>query len=218
MKYGQISPAPRMNAVIYKCFEFIPEEDARKFVKKFGDQPHDGQQIMHTVRELVVGAFVGSKGLLAHYDPLIDNQTPDWLLEPDIIVELTNFHAPQTVHDSVQKQLTERSVASYWAPPNTDRLYQSIWDKASIYKSLVEARSNPYVIAFFADFKVEIDQDELQQCLSGEDSLFQMYPSVSGVVHFIERSGVYYFQYHPNPQAERPFQFPSGILDLADLS
>jgi hypothetical protein len=82
MKFGQISPAPRMNATIYRCFELIGDEDARKFVKKFAEQPHDGPQVMHTFRELVVGAHMVTQGLPARYDDKVDGKKPDWCQEP----------------------------------------------------------------------------------------------------------------------------------------
>ena len=45
MKYGQIAGSKRVNATIYRCFEYITEEDARKFVKKFRDQLRDNVHV-----------------------------------------------------------------------------------------------------------------------------------------------------------------------------
>jgi hypothetical protein len=72
MKYGQIAAGSLVNGAIYRCFDFIPEEDARKFVKKFREQPHSEVQVMHTLRELAIGAFLGSQGFTVHAEPAID--------------------------------------------------------------------------------------------------------------------------------------------------
>ena len=99
--------------------------------------------------------------------------------------------------------------------PNTERLYDRIWEKASVYKEIVERRGIPYVIGMFADIMVELEPDEVNPCLYGpEDGLFALYPSLSGVVFFVERGGVYYFQYCANPGATNPLDFPQGFLDL----
>jgi hypothetical protein len=41
MKYGQIAGNNSINAMIYRCFEYICEEDERRFVKQFQEQPQD---------------------------------------------------------------------------------------------------------------------------------------------------------------------------------
>ncbi len=78
VKYGQIAGNTSINAMIYRCFEYICEEDQRKFVKKFREQPHDSDQIKHTFRELVLGAYLGSNSFRVKHDYVIDDQTPDW--------------------------------------------------------------------------------------------------------------------------------------------
>ena len=78
MKYGQIAGSNSINAMIYHCFEYICEEDERKFAKKFQEQHHDSDQIMHTFRELVLGSYLSSIGFRVRHDYVIDNLTPDW--------------------------------------------------------------------------------------------------------------------------------------------
>jgi len=201
-----------MNATIYHCFELVSEQDGVQFVRKFGEQPHNDTQIMHTFRELVIGAYMGSQGLRVHSEPKIDGKTPDWLIEPDAILELVNFHVPQAVENDIRSQFEAKGHAAFFMQPNTDRLYDRLWEKARAYVSLAQMR--PYVVAVFADIDVEIEDDEIDECLSGEHGLFVMCPWLSGVVHFIERGAVYYFRYFANPHAVNPYAFPKGILDL----
>jgi hypothetical protein len=212
MKYGQIAAASRINGAIYRCFEFIPEDEARKFVKKFAEQPHSELQVLHTLRELPIGAFLGSQGFTVHSDPDLDGKTPDWLVEPDIVLEHVTLHAPQELQNDVRQQVEQKGIASYWGPDNADRLYERIWEKARAYKALVEHR--PYVVAVFSDFLIEVDDDEINACLKGDQSLFTMYPTMSGVVLVIERGGQYSFRYFANPTAANPFTFPEGMINL----
>ncbi len=155
VKYGQIAGNTSINAMIYRCFEYICEEDQRKFVKKFQEQPHDSDQIMHTFRELVLGGYLSSKGFTVKHDYVIDDQTPDWsILDVEGqsitgIVELANFHIDKASENDIKEQKHARGIASYWRDQNKDnvaRLYHSIWCKASVYKSLTEKLQVPYVV------------------------------------------------------------------------
>lgn len=75
MKYGQIAKASNINDDIYRCFDLIPEKEARKFVKNFSEQPHDQPQVMHTFRELIMGAYLGSRGFAVQSEPDISGKT-----------------------------------------------------------------------------------------------------------------------------------------------
>ena len=127
-----------INELIYRCFEYIGEEDKQKFVKEFREQPHDSDQIMHTLRELVLGAYLGSSGFKVRHDCAVDTQTPDWCIldEKSVmtgIVELTNFHIDKATEDEIEAQLKARGVAWVWRDENkdnVDRLYHCIWHKA----------------------------------------------------------------------------------------
>src|SRR5258708_7586501 len=98
MKYGTIAEGKTVNRAIYRCFELIPEEEARKFVKKFREQPHNGPQVNHSFRELILGAYLWKQGIKVSHDYMIEQETPDWCLIQDKacgIVELVNFHTAQ---------------------------------------------------------------------------------------------------------------------------
>lgn len=120
MSYGQIAGSSRVNAAIYRCFEFIPESDAARFVRKFAEQPHDEDQVMHTFRELILGAFLGSRGLTVQSERPIAGKTPDWSVlcggELQCVIELTDFHTDQ----STEEDMTARFAAQQmWAGRST---------------------------------------------------------------------------------------------------
>jgi hypothetical protein len=222
MKYGQIAGNKHINGLIYRCFEYIGEEDEQKFVKEFREQPHDSDQIMHTLRELVLGAYLGSSGFKVRHEYAVDTQTPDWCIldEESVvmgIVELTNFHIDKATQDEIEAQLKTRGVAWVWRDENkdnVDRLYHCIWHKAQVYRALVEKLRVPYVVAVFGEFRVAIDfEEEVCPCLFDEEfELFEMYPEVSGVLYFEESSGRYWFSYAHNPNALRVVDLPSGVF------
>jgi len=203
MKYGQIAGNKHINALIYRCFEYIGEEDKQKFVKEFREQPDDSDQIMHTFRELVLGAYLGSSGFKVRHDYAIDTQTPDWCIldKKSVvmgIVELTNLHIDKATEDEIEAQLHARGVAWVWRDENkdnVDRLYHCIWHKAQVYGALVEELGVPYVVAVFGEFQAAIDfEEEVCPCLFDKEfGLFEMYPQVSGVLYFEESSGRYLF-------------------------
>ena len=132
MKYGQIAGNKHINAFIYHCFEHISEEDVQKFVKKFREQTQDSSEIMHTFRELILGAYLCSIGLRGRYDYSIDGKTPDWSIFGQdsslcALVELTNFHLDLATESEIEEQLRRKMVAYVWRDANKDnseRLYQ----------------------------------------------------------------------------------------------
>jgi hypothetical protein len=225
VKYGQIAGNTSINAMIYHCFEYISEEDQRKFMKKFQEQPHDSDQINHTFRELVLGGYLSSKGFRVIHDYVIDNQTPDWsILDVERqsitgIVELTNFHIDKALENDIKEQKRTRGRASYWRDQykdNIERLYQSISRKASAYKSLIEKLQVPYVVGVFCELEAAIDFEEVCLCLFDEKTgLFDMYPQLSGVLYFEQNLGQYSFKYASNPDASHKIELPVGIFPSA---
>ena len=218
MKYGQIAGNRHINAFIYLCFEYVSEKDEQKFVKKFREQPQDSAEIMHTFRELILGAYLCSRGLRAKYDYIVNGRTPDWsVFDNDsslcAIVELTNFHLDLATENEVKEQLYSKRIAYVWRDANKDnidRLYQAIWHKAGIYQRLVQKKEIPYVVAVFGEFRAAIDFEEVCFCLVDEESgLFNMYPELSGVLYFEEHSGHYFFNYAGNPSASHILALPN---------
>ena len=218
MKYGQIACNKSINDSIYRCFEYIHEADARMFVKKFGEQRHNNTQVMHAFRELVLGAYLSSSGFNVRYDKPVDLSTPDWCILDEIsqlngIVELTNFHTDKETETEIHEALHTRGSWVDWMPSNDDRLYQTVWEKARVYKALVEKYCVPYVIAVFGEFTAVVDMDELRSCLfHNKTGLFVLYPTVSGILFFVENSGKYDFKYMPNPHANRGIHIQGGIF------
>lgn len=222
MKYGQIAGNNSINAMIYRCFEYICEEDERRFVKQFQEQPHDSDQIMHTFRELVLGAFLSSKGLRVKHDYVIDNKTPDWSIldvegqSTTGIVELTSFHIDKATQNEIEEQMHARGIAVVWRDqnkPNVERLYHVIERKASVYRSLIQKLQIPYVVGVFGEFTVAVDFEEVCLCLLDEKTgLFGRYPELSGVLYFVESSGQYSFNYAGNPNALKVIELPDGVF------
>jgi hypothetical protein len=219
MKHGQIAGNRYINAMIYHCFEYICEEDERKFVKKFHEQPADEDQIMHTFRELILGAYLSSNGFNVRYDYTVSTKTPDWCIldETSAIkgtIELTNFHIDRGTENEIEEQLQARGIGWVWPGPNDDRLYHCIWYKAQVYKALIEEYQVPYVIAVFGEFRAAVDyEEELCPCLLNEEfGLFRLYPEVSGVLYFEENSRGFLFNYVHNPNPLRGINLPCGVF------
>jgi len=218
-KYGQIAGNTAIDATIYRCFRHIREEDVRKFVKKFREQPDEGEQIMHTLRELIVGAYLGSNGFEVRHEYLIGRKTPDWCImsqtgAPECIVELINFHVDMATDIDIEEQLRSKGIAWVWLPHSDERLYDRVWRKAQAYKALVEALQVAYVIAIFSDFKVPVHwEEELYPSLTGaEDGLFKLYAHITGVLHFEVTSKGYVFGYAGNPDALTTMHLPNGVF------
>jgi hypothetical protein len=220
MEYGEIAGNTKINATIYHCFECIDKEEARKFVRKFKEQPHDNIQVMHTFRELILGAFLASNGFRVKGEYGLDGRMPDWCvvnetLQPLCIVELTNFHPDAETSEDIVRQMREKGLWCNFMKPNTDRLYQVIWKKADTYLALAEKYQLAYVIAVFGGFTADVEHEELDECLFGEEhGLFELYPGVSGVLFFKEFAGQYQFSYMANPCALRSISFPGGWFGI----
>jgi hypothetical protein len=133
------------------------------------------------------------------------------------IVELTNFHIDRTTENEIEEQLRAKELAFVWrdrSKDNIDRLYHCIWHKAQAYKALLEELEVPYVIGVFGEFKAAIDfNEELCPCLHDEESgLFKLYPEVSGVLYFEDKSQRFLFSYVHNPNSLRRIGLPSGAF------
>lgn len=224
MKYGQIAGNKKVNHAIYRCFERLCDEDQQRFVKKFREQPHDSDQIMHTFRELILGAYLSSRGFRVRYECSVECKTPDWCILDNRsavvgIAELVNFHIDALTESNIAEQTRAKpSVVFYWRDKNknnVERLSYSIQDKMQKYHALTETLRVPYIIGIFLDFKVVVDTEELRACLYPNDTgLFQMYRHVSGVLYFEENTGQYLFRYEQNPNALRKIELPGGVLSL----
>ncbi len=219
-KYGQVAESQAINAFIYLCFEEFEESAQQKFVKLFRQQPYDQAQVMHTFRELILGAYLHRAGFRVLYAQHLQGKTPDWVivneqLIPLAIVELVNFHIDRQTEMALQKQSQTRpAVVGYWRDGNVDnieRLRYRLQEKAQVYQDLVTKLA--YVIAVFGEFEAALDVDDIVACLNGErEGLFDQYPHVSGVLFFDENGGKYRFQYFENPANPRKLEIPAGIF------
>ena len=145
-----------MDAANYQRFGYLDESEAAKFVRRFRDQPHDGRQVMHTLHEPSLRAFLAKNGLRVRYDPRIESKTPDWCVLDDNaslrrIVEVANFNPSAETSQDVAHQLQTRGFWSGWFMPNSERLYDRIWKKASRYRAPADRHDLSYVIALFGN-------------------------------------------------------------------
>ena len=217
-KYGRIAESERLNEFIYHCFQSLKESEIAKFVNEFHNQPHDKTQVMHTLRELILGAYLSQLGLQMTHNYIIDAKTPDWCAmdetsQPKYVIELVNFHPDTEMSADIVAQIREKGIWCNFVKPNTERIYHAIWEKASKYKSLVSRNKLPYIVSVFGEFTSFLDEEEINQCLFDEETgLFELYPEVSGLLYFEESFGIYYFTFKPNPFADSRIEISSGTF------
>lgn len=220
MEYGQIAESAAINDFIYRCFESLLKENQRKFVKKFREQPHNQNQVMHTLAELVCGAYLSSQGYRIACDYNLDGETPDWCILNDaglplVVIEVANFRVDQITESNIEQQKQAKGYAVYRRDENTknkDRLYESIKKKAVSYRDLVNKLALPYVIAVRPDYRALVDFEEVSECLATNDEgLFDLYRHLSGVIYFEENGGKYIFRYIGNPNCLRVTALPDGF-------
>ncbi|MGA2705747.1 MAG: hypothetical protein ABSH35_32275 [Isosphaeraceae bacterium] len=220
MKYGRIAGNTSINAAIYHCFDFITEADTGAFARKFAEQPHDQDQVMHTFRELILGAFLASNGLSVRSERPVAGKTPDWCIldgeDLRCIIELVNFHTAKATEDEIKAHFAAGKAWAGWEKPHANRLYSSVHNKCVAYKGVAESEGVPYVVGVYGDFLADVDRQEVEVCLCDQETgLFNSYPEVSGVLFFDDNFARYRFNYLPNPQAKRPLALPEGVMDLS---
>lgn len=198
MKYGVLAGNESINCKIYRCFEFINEDDADRFARKLRSLPATDNQDerMHTFRELILGAYIGSLGYHVVYEQVLSGKTPDWcIVDRDggtlAILEIVNFNAGRN--------------------GNVDRLYAATQGKFATYKQLAEDLAVPYLVGIHGDFFADVEREEMEDVLYHPDhGLFQDYPAVSGVLFFVVMVSSYSITCYPNRSAVRPFDIQSG--------
>jgi hypothetical protein len=223
MKYGIIAESKKVNEFIYYCFEYLCEEDQRKFVKSFKSQPHDSYQVMHTFRELILGSHLIANGINARYEWRLGDKTPDWCILDEkstvkAIVELTNFHIDNKTEKFIEKEKKSNNIVLYWRDGNNDnvkRLYNAIKYKSEKYCSMANELRIPFIVALFGEFEATIEIEEVRHCiLNNEYGLFAIYPQVCGLMFFEQKMGSYSFSYEPNPISTQVLNLPIGLFPL----
>jgi len=220
-EYGQITGCFE-RAMIPHCFQLICKRDEDSLLKNFQTQNPD--QAMHTFTELVMGAYLSSKGLRVRYDREIDDKRPDWsILEAEGesitgIVELTNFHIDKATNDDMGQQMCMRQAATYWSAQikdkNLNRLYHVIRNKSTAYKSLIDKRQVPFVVGVVLEFRLSTEFEDVLKCILNHEQygLFCMYKHLSGVLYFREVAGQYSFEYAGNQNATCKLDLPEGVF------
>lgn len=221
MRDYRISGNTDLNALLNRALRMLCEEDQRRFLKHFRRQPDDSDQIMHTARELIMGAYLASNEFTPRYSHTIKGQTPDWTLvdstlQPMGILDVMTFHIDKETENEIEQQRQARRLAVYWRDANknnVDRLRQRIADKAAHYRDLAEDLTIPYIVAVFADYRASLDKDDIAACLfDGRHGLFKIHQQLSGVLCFSEQAGQYAFKYTPNPEASWSLSLPNAVF------
>lgn len=217
--HDRIAGNSSINSGILSCFRFITPDDEQKFRRKFREHYRDRAQVLHTYRELVVGGYLGSHGFSVKYEPVVEGQTPDWaILDENLntyrgIVEVINFHADRSTETFIDKEIESRGAATTFLPDNDNRLYDRLQQKTACYKPLIEKQRIPYIIALFGEFYADVELEEVTRCTSEcEDALFNRYPMLTGVLFFVEKSGVYSFSYLANGNASYRLHVSNGVF------
>jgi hypothetical protein len=222
-KYGQLTKKKSINQTIYECFNFLDGKEQNKFVAKFKQHPYPERQFMHTFSELILGAYLISNSIMVEYEHKIDLKKPDWsILDKSLnvaaIIENVYLHIDDKTEKNILAQKKARKIAIGYRvngnDPNRLRLYENVKDKTSEYKDLITKKDVPYVVAISLDFEYPIDDQDFIDCLlSGEESLFMLYPYLSGFIKFeVFNRGTYRFQFLKNTEALHKIDIPSGNL------
>jgi len=217
MKHKPVSNIKKENETIEHCLQYLGDIDAGKVVRKLNQQPHSKVDYLHSLRELILGAYLSKSGFCVHYEYKLDSKTPEWCildknLSPQCMVELLNFNpdAVTSTHLAHQVQ-SQNSVWSYFIHPNTNRLYSKIEEKASKYRLIANKYELSYIISVFGDSIASVKQEELDECLfEKETGIFEKYREVSGLLFFENISGGYLFSYKENSRSHRATNIPSG--------
>jgi hypothetical protein len=230
---SQIAENPSINAGIHECFQHIHLSDVQRYKKEFRTQPHDGDQVLHTFRELLFGSYLARNGWKVRAYQEIDEQTPDWCVfgdsdDPTAIIDVVNVHADKATDDRVKTLFKQGKPAplSDDEAADSNRVYDCIKSKCITYRDIFASRNLPYIIGLFPQFQISIDRSHvIANLYVPPTGLFLTeelggYPNVSGLAFLSEPEPVefrdsllmgYHFEYFPNPYARRPFEFPPGV-------
>jgi hypothetical protein len=203
------------------------KQDADRF-RTQGERLGDRHNLLHRLREIIVGGFLAKKGYPVQYarkytlrvDGRDELKTPDWTIcgpesEALSIVEVANFHGDVQFEETIRGTST---IPGLCPVPTTEavirRLYAALEGKCLAYRTLVKSLGVPYVVAVGLEFVVsgEITPDDVCTLLHDPNpdyGLFLRFPELSGVIHFADADG-YRMRYSPNPQAHRPLLMPQG--------
>jgi hypothetical protein len=150
--------------------------------------------------------------VLCEYE--IEGRYPDWCIFNEgklkCVIELTNFHADRASENEIKERLARGKPWCGRQSDRTERLYQALWRKCSIYKHIMQKLECAYVLALYADFFAPVGHQDIRECvLNDETGLFQKYPRVSGLVYFADGAG-YRFFYLKSPHAVSSIDLPTG--------
>jgi len=221
MKYGELSPNSNINANIYRCLKVIRVEDQQKFVKKIQTGAIKDDQMSHLYRELLVGAYLQSKNMNVRYDQRILLKTPDWSIYDNSdkligIVEVTSINMDLKTMNYIDNQLSNNMTASYWRDGTKDnprRLYQSIENKTTKYKEIINSLNIFFIVSVLISFKMNFHEDEIEEILYNKQSgIFIQYNHLSGVLIYYDSNDIYNFKYYVNKYSNNQIEVENGSM------
>jgi len=203
------------------------KRDADRLREHGGERLKDRHNLLHKLREVILGGFLAKRGHAVQYEREFKLQvdgreaikTPDWTIcsaEAEVlcIVELANFHG-DVQHEELIRG-TSTNPVSYPAPTSEaqiQKLYSVLEDKCLAYKELANSLGVSYVVAVELEFIAsgDVEPDDVRNLLhESESGLFVRFPEVSGLIHFADADG-YRMRYEPNATALRPILMPQGF-------
>ena len=204
-----------INADIHEMLASFPEPSRSRMRKKIiqdrdallkhGTDDTD-ENARHTFREFLVAHQLNRNGFNLEYSRKIAEQTPDWFdVQNKLLIEVFTI---------------ERGGSS----PAIQRVAPKITEKVTKYKKAIEDNGLFFVVAVHGDFLSFVDADDCQQAITDE-SLFERYPNLSGVVFFSESNILrmrqadgsttlkqqYSYAYFANPSATLQIDLTSAL-------
>lgn len=171
---------------------------------------------MDVLRELVIGWYLANLDFAVRYEPNIDSVRPDWAIFrrwDDLagIVEVKSFYVDKHTETQLDGAFECTPFTAFWGNANTQRLWQSLRDKASksTYHDIAMRHHVPYLVALHSDFRAAVSMDDLEVCLFDTDTgIFKIYPSVSGIIYFEDSGSGYRFSHIANPFSSHTIAWP----------
>ena len=145
----------------------------------------EGNEREHVFWELVVGAYLANQGLEVEYERRLDRKTPDWCLldsrgAVETVIEVATLRAPYQQEMEIRQSLGEGRIHTMWSD-SALRLFQKLEQKTDAYEELCVSSGIGYVVSLFTEFFANIEQDDVDEAVSGEHGLFRTRTGLSGV-------------------------------------
>jgi len=219
MKFGVLAGNSYINSRIYEMFDSIHPSDVSTFVRKFRSESDN--QRFHTFRELILGSELRRRGLNLRYEQKVNGKTPDWVILNeaggiDEILDVVTLHQRRSTDLDIGSVTAAGRIWTGWVTLSPDHIYSKIQRKADTYGDLAAQSSTPYTVCLFGEFTACVDPAQVEYVLyTHRGGAFTDWPSLSGVLYFHERSGVYHYSHFVNQSATDPSRHLARVATAA---